>query len=76
MFLIDEAVKDMLAALTSFHHSTYLVRDDKIAYVEGESIVDNVNYGYNTVWSYYLEHEKGHIRYVYIVYRKIWIIEP
>ena len=57
--MIDEAVKDMLAALTSFRHSTYLVRDDKIAYVEGESIVDNVNYGYNTVWSYYLEHEKG-----------------
>ncbi|CAF4842034.1 unnamed protein product, partial [Rotaria sp. Silwood2] len=51
----------MLAALQSYQSSTYLVQDDKIVYVEGESIVDNVVRGYDTVWAYYYEHQKGNI---------------
>ncbi|CAF3745049.1 unnamed protein product, partial [Rotaria sp. Silwood1] len=59
--LFDEAIQDMLGALKSFECSTYVVQDDKIAYVEGESIVDNVVRGYDTVWAYYFENEKGKI---------------
>jgi energy-coupling factor transporter ATP-binding protein EcfA2/uncharacterized protein YukE len=61
IFLFDEAIKDMLAALQSFQSSTYIVQNDKIVYVEGESIVDNVARGYDTVWAYYYEQEKGKI---------------
>ncbi|CAF0947135.1 unnamed protein product [Adineta steineri] len=61
MFLFDEAIKDMVAALQSFQSSTYIVQNDKIVYVEGESIVDNVVRGYDTIWAYYYEHEKGNI---------------
>ena len=32
----------MLVALQSFQSSTYIVQNDRIVYVEGESIVDNV----------------------------------
>lgn len=61
MFLIDEAIKDMVFALQTYQSSTYIVHDDKILYVEGETMVDNVVRGYNTVWSYYHEHDKGKI---------------
>ncbi|CAF0999381.1 unnamed protein product [Adineta steineri] len=61
IFLFDEAIKDMLAALQSYQSSTYIVQNDKIVYVEGESIVDNVVRGYDTVWAYYHENEKGSI---------------
>ena len=36
IFLFDEAIKDMLAALRSYQSSTYIVDKDKIMYVEGE----------------------------------------
>ncbi|CAF3671837.1 unnamed protein product [Rotaria socialis] len=61
MFLFDEAIKDMIAALQSFKGSTYIVHNDKIVYVEGESMVDNVVRGYDTIWAYYFENEKGKI---------------
>ncbi|CAF1002767.1 unnamed protein product [Adineta steineri] len=61
IFLFDEAIKDMLAALKSFQSSTYIVQNDKIVYVEGESIVDNVVRGYDTIWAYYCEEERGNI---------------
>ncbi|CAF5065558.1 unnamed protein product, partial [Rotaria magnacalcarata] len=61
MFLFDEAIKDMIAALQSFKGSTYIVHSDKIVYVEGESMVDNVVRGYDTIWAYYFENEKGTI---------------
>ncbi len=61
IFLFDEAIKDMLAALQSYQSSTYIVQNDRIIYVEGESTVDNVVRGYDTVWAYYQENEKGNI---------------
>ncbi|CAF4983507.1 unnamed protein product, partial [Rotaria sp. Silwood1] len=61
IFLFDEAIKDMLAALKSFQSSTYIVQSDKIVYVEGESIVDNVVRGYDTIWAYYREEERDNI---------------
>jgi hypothetical protein len=61
IFLFDEAIKDMLAALQSYQSSTYIVQNDKIVYVVGESIVDNVVRGYDTVWAYYHENGKGNI---------------
>ena len=61
MKLFDEVIKDMIAALQSYQSSTYLVQNDKIVYVDGESIVDNVVLGYDTVWAYYHENSKGTI---------------
>ncbi|CAF3697929.1 unnamed protein product [Rotaria sp. Silwood1] len=60
-FLLDEAIKDMIAVLQSFLSSTHIVQNDKIVYVEGESIVDNVVRGYDTVWAYYQENGNGNI---------------
>ena len=51
----------MLVALKSYQSSTYIVQNDKIVYVEGESIVDNVVRGYDTIWAYYHENERGNI---------------
>ena len=51
----------MIAALQSYQSSTYIVQNDKIVYVEGESIVDNVVRGYDTVWAYYHENANGKI---------------
>ena len=61
MFLFDEAIKDMLAALRSFQASTYIVQNDRIMYVEGESVVDNVVRGYDTIWAYYHENQRGNV---------------
>ncbi|CAF3045236.1 unnamed protein product [Rotaria sp. Silwood2] len=58
-FLFNEAIRDMLAALQSFQSSTYIVQNDKIVYVEGESIAENVVRGYDTIWAYYFENQKG-----------------
>ncbi|CAF2742106.1 unnamed protein product [Rotaria sp. Silwood2] len=43
IFFFDEAIKDMLTALQSYQSSTYIVQKDRIVYVEGESLVDNMN---------------------------------
>ncbi|CAF4353256.1 unnamed protein product [Rotaria sp. Silwood2] len=61
VYLFDEAIKDMITALKSYKSSTCIVRNDKIAYVDGESIAYNVVRGYDTVWAYYHENGKGNI---------------
>ena len=61
MFLIDEAIKDMIESLKNYQSSTYIVHNDRIAYIEGESIVTNVVRGYDTIWAYYHENEKNNI---------------
>ncbi|CAF2633120.1 unnamed protein product [Rotaria sp. Silwood2] len=61
IFLFEEAIKDMLVALRSFQSSTYIVQNDRIVYIEGESIVENVVRGYDTIWAYYYENQKGNI---------------
>jgi len=60
-FLIDEAIKDLVVALRSYKSSTYRVQNNKIVYVDGMSIVDNVIRGYDTIWAYYHEHNEGEI---------------
>ncbi|CAF3851303.1 unnamed protein product, partial [Rotaria sp. Silwood1] len=59
--LFDEAIKDMLATLRSFKPSTYMRKNDRIVYVEGESVTDNVILGYDTIWAYYHENTNGNI---------------
>ncbi|CAF3604842.1 unnamed protein product [Rotaria sp. Silwood1] len=59
--LFDEAIKDMLATLRSFKPSTYMRKNDRIVYVEGESVTDNVILGYDTIWAYYHENKNGNI---------------
>ena len=56
-FLVGEAIKDMLAALQAFQLSTYIVQNDRIAYVEGEATAENNVRGYDTVWAYYYENQ-------------------
>ncbi|CAM4974082.1 unnamed protein product [Rotaria socialis] len=51
----------MIASLQSFQSSTYLVQNDRIVYVEGESIAENVVRGYDTIWAYYHENKNGKI---------------
>ncbi|CAF1267204.1 unnamed protein product [Adineta steineri] len=59
--LVDEAIKSMLFALQSYQSSTYTVKNDQIVYIEGESFVENVVRGYDTIWAYYHENQKGFI---------------
>ena len=61
VFLFEEAIKDMLFSLRSFQPMTYSAQNDRITYVDGESIVENVVHGYNTIWAYYYEHQRGKI---------------
>ncbi|UJR35218.1 hypothetical protein I4U23_027984 [Adineta vaga] len=61
MFLFDEAINQMLSALQTFPHLNHIVRENKIAYIQGKSVVNNAIYGYHTVWAYYYENEKGNI---------------
>ena len=61
VYIFEEAIKDMLTTLKSYDRITYSLKDDKIAYVDGENITSSVTFGYNTVWHYYLENEKGNI---------------
>ena len=56
-FLIGEAIKDMLAALQAFQPSTYIVQNDRIAYVEGEATAEKNVRDYDTVWVYYYENQ-------------------
>ncbi|CAF1149858.1 unnamed protein product [Adineta steineri] len=59
--LVDEAIKSMLCALQSYQSSTYTIKNDRIVYIEGESFVENVVRGYDTIWAYYHENQKGFI---------------
>ncbi|CAF1394740.1 unnamed protein product [Adineta steineri] len=59
--LIQEAVKDMLADVISFESHEYIVKDDKVGYIEQDNIIFNAVYGYKTLFAYYFEHEKGKI---------------
>ena len=51
----------MIKSLKNYQSSTYIVHNDRIAYIEGESIVTNVVRGYDTIWAYYHENEKNNI---------------
>lgn len=60
-FLLDEAIKDMIAALKTYQSHQYIVKDDKIAYKDQDGISFKIAYGYNTVFAYCHEHEQGNI---------------
>ena len=38
-----------------------MVHDDRITYIDGDSVATNVVCGYDTVWAYFYEHERGNI---------------
>ena len=59
--LIEEAVKDMLSDVKDFESHDYVVKQDKIGYIEQDDIVFKVSYGYKTLFAYYLENNKGKI---------------
>ncbi|CAF4470583.1 unnamed protein product [Rotaria sp. Silwood2] len=59
--LIKEAIKDMLCDVNSFESHNYVVKEDKIGYIEQDNIIYNAAYGYKTLFAYYFEHEKGKI---------------
>ena len=62
--LIKEATKEVIVTLnsTSTNESLqYVVKDNKIGYKYQDEINFNINYGYKTIITYLLEHEKGNI---------------
>ncbi|CAF4669347.1 unnamed protein product [Rotaria sp. Silwood1] len=59
--LIREAVKDIIDDVHNFESYDYVVKEDKIGYIEQDNIVYNVVYSYKTLFAYYYEHEKGQI---------------
>lgn len=34
----------------------YVIKDDRIAYKEQDGVISNVNYGYQTIFSYFEEY--------------------
>jgi len=60
-FLIEEAVKDMLADINTYQSHDYIVLNDKIGYKEQDGVSFNIAYGYKTMFAYYHEHEKGNV---------------
>lgn len=59
--LITEAVKDLLFDVQNFESHDYVVKQDRIGYIEQDNVVYNVTYGYKTLFAYYCEHDKGTI---------------
>ena len=66
--LIEEGVKDMLLALKTFSNHQYTVKDDKIGYKYHDDINFNTSYGYNTIFAYLLENERGNISNSSLIY--------
>ena len=60
-FLIKEAVKNMIIDVNAFEKPAYLVKNDKIGYVQLDGVSFSVFYGYKTLFAYYHENEKGRI---------------
>jgi hypothetical protein len=59
--LIDEAVKDMISSMYTFESHKYVVKDDKIGYMYQDEINFTISHGYNTLFAYLSENEKGNI---------------
>ena len=60
-FLIEEAVKNMIADVNSFESPAYIVQNDKIGYVQFDGVSFNAIYGYKTLFAYYFEYENRRI---------------
>lgn len=60
-FLIDEAVKNMIADVNSFESPAYVVQNEKIGYVQLDGVSFNTIYGYKTLFAYYFECENRRI---------------
>ena len=59
--VINSALRSMISELSSIQAHQYVVKDDKIGYVELDNISFNINYGYKTLFAYYSENEKSRI---------------
>jgi hypothetical protein len=59
--LIDEAIKDIVYDAVNFDSHAYIVKEDKSGYIEHDNIIYNVTYSYQTMFAYFLEHEKDRI---------------
>jgi hypothetical protein len=59
--LIEEAAKNMIADVYSFDSPAYVVKNDKIGYVQLDGVSFNTLYGYKTLFAYYSENEKHRI---------------
>jgi len=60
-FLIDEAIKDMIADLKTYSSHDYIVKDDKIGYKEQDGISFKVTDGYKTLFAYFHENNQNNI---------------
>jgi len=59
--LLEEILKEILSDLDSFESHNYLVKDNKIVYLENEKFCFNVKKGYKTTFAYFKEKELGKI---------------
>jgi hypothetical protein len=59
--IIESAALSMISDLSSFQTHSYEIKNDKIGYIEHDDISFNINYGYKTLFAYYLEFEKAKI---------------
>ena len=59
--VINSSIHSMISELGSIQSHEYVVKDDKIGYIELDNISFNINYGYKTLFAYYLENEKTRI---------------
>jgi hypothetical protein len=58
-----EACKEMLSELKNFDANKvdYVVQDDQIGYKDQDNIVFDINYGYKTLFTYFVEHAHGKV---------------
>jgi hypothetical protein len=63
-YLIIKAATQMLRDVKIYNKRPYDVQDNKIVYKEHDSVSSKVVYGYETLFAYYYEHEKGTINTV------------
>lgn len=65
-FLFDAEINCMIRDLREFftYSHNYNVIDDKIGYKHHDNIIFNLRHGYNTLFAYFLEHERGNIRFI------------
>ncbi|CAF0753965.1 unnamed protein product [Brachionus calyciflorus] len=55
--IIDAAIRAMITELASFKTHDYEIINGKIGYIEHDNVSFNINYGYKTLFAYYLENE-------------------
>jgi hypothetical protein len=60
-YIFNEEIKNMFASIKNYEQHSYEVKDEKIGYIDQDEIVFNINCGYQTLFAYFNEFEKGNV---------------